>query len=75
MMMFRLLATCRNRRSMGSVSIVRGFAVGWVNVAGLVAGVLVIVLSGFVSGMAWQARRARAYAKAQSAFLRGGWAS
>ena len=47
----------------------------WPAILAAVAGSVAIVATGFLAGMAWQARRARAYAKAQSAFLRGGWAS
>lgn len=45
----------------------------WPAILGAVAASLAIVACGWVAGATWQARRARAYAKAQTAFLRGGW--
>ena len=46
----------------------------WPAILGAVAASVAIVATGFVLGMVWQSRRARAYARAQVAFLRGGWA-
>ncbi len=46
----------------------------WPAILAAVAASVLIVATGFLAGMAWQARRSRAYAKAQAAFLRGGWA-
>lgn len=45
----------------------------WTGIAAAVAASVAIVAAGFAVGVVWQARRARAYAKAQTAFLRGGW--
>jgi hypothetical protein len=47
--------------------------VTWPALLGAVAMSVAIVATGFLAGMAWQARRARAYGRAQVAFLRGGW--
>lgn len=45
----------------------------WPAILAAVAASVAIVAAGFAVGVVWQARRARAYAKAQTAFLRGGW--
>jgi hypothetical protein len=47
--------------------------VTWPAILAAVAASVLIVATGFLAGMAWQARRARAYGRAQVAFLRGGW--
>jgi hypothetical protein len=47
--------------------------VTWPAILGAVTASVAIVAVGWLAGAVWQARRGRAYARAQTAFLRGGW--